>query len=460
LSKLVCVQGLGFVGATMAIAIALADSQNGSPFYEVVGVDLPTTSGRHRVKSINQGKFPFETSDPKIQLALDKISLRGNLSATTNPNVYERAEIIIVDIHFDIAYHENEPKLDFLLFKKSIETIASRMQPDALLLIESTVPPGTCENIIAPLVSKIFVERGFSSSRLLLAHSYERVMPGKNYLDSIINYWRVYSGYSEIAADMCEEFLSKVINIEEYPLTRLSSPTASETAKVLENTYRAVNIAFIAEWTEFAETIGIDLFEIIEAIKKRPSHENIRYPGLGVGGYCLTKDPTFGAAASRDLFNIQIDFPFSRLAVKQISQMPFHAIRKLKDAFQGKLAGKKILICGLSYRQDVADTRFSPSEILYRGLISEKSEVDVHDPFVKWWSELEISIPIELPNFDYYDAIIFAVPHDLYKHLNLLKYKDNLKSVYVLDAFMVFNIEQRKIFKSQGINIHAIGVGE
>ena len=116
-------------------------------------------------------------------------------------------------------------------------------------------------------------------------------MPGKNYFDSIVNYWRVYAGIDDESAKKCEKFLKKIINTKDYPLTRLSDTTSSETAKVLENSYRAANIAFIEEWGRFAEDIGIDIFEIIESIRMRPTHSNIRQPGFGVGGYCLTKDP-------------------------------------------------------------------------------------------------------------------------------------------------------------------------
>ena len=230
---------------------------------------------------------------------------------------------------------------------------------------------------------------------------------------------------------------------------------------MLENTYRAVNIAFISEWTQFAESVGIDLFEILDAIRKRSSHDNIMYPGLGIGGYCLTKDPTFAPASSRDLFNLSIDFPFSRLAVSQSSQMPFHALQKIKKSVScGTLIEKKILICGLSYRQDVSDTRYSPSEILYRGLIAEEAEVEVHDPMVRWWNELGIAVPLEFPSLIHYDAIIFAVPHTQYKKLDLSKFTDVLEGKYILDAFMVFSAAERKIFKNQGINIQTIGVGE
>lgn len=127
-------------------------------------------------------------------------------------------------------------------------------------------------------------------------------MPGSHYLDSIVNYWRVYSGVTKESADRCMHFLQSVINTEEYPLTQLSSTTASETAKVLENSYRALNIAFMEEWGRFAEEIGINMFEIVEAIRKRPTHANIMKPGFGVGGYCLTKDPLFVKIGAEKFF--------------------------------------------------------------------------------------------------------------------------------------------------------------
>ena len=458
--KVVCVQGLGFVGAAMATAIALAKDQKGEPIYQVFGVDLENNNGISRVNSINEGKFPFETTDHELEKALKNVNLRGNLTATTNSEVYAQADIVIVDVHLDIPFRDNEPKLEFDAFKEALGIVANNIRAEALVIIETTVPPGTCEKIIVPLFSKIFNERGIDPSRLLLAHSYERVMPGKEYLNSIINFWRVFSGYTEKAADLCEEFLSSVINVRDFPLTRLGSTTASETAKVLENTYRTINIAFINEWSRFAEEVGIDLFEVISAIQNRPTHANIRFPGLGIGGYCLTKDPTFAPAAARELFGLSIDFPFSRLAISQSAKMPLHAVKKLKDALDDNLSDRKILLCGVSYRQDVADTRFSPSEILYRSLTDEGAKVDTHDPLVRWWDELKFAVPSELPPFENYDAVVFAVPHSQYQSLDLTQYLVKLKKTYFLDAFMVFSSTKRNAFREKGINIQAIGAGD
>jgi nucleotide sugar dehydrogenase len=308
--KKVCVQGLGFVGSAMATAIAIASDRSGKKIYDVVGIDLPNKTGDYRVSAINNGKFPFPISDESLLLAVSIAHKNGNLRASTNQNEYSQAEVIIVDVHLDIPYLDYEPQLKFTGFIEAIRTIGQRVSPETLIVIETTVPPGTCEKIVIPTLRAELEKRQLDPDSVYVAHSYERVMPGDNYLESIVNYWRVFAGYTEKAGDLCEEFLKNVVNVDKFPLTRLSSTVASETAKVMENTYRATNIAFIDEWTKYAETIGIDMFEVIDAIKVRPTHSNIRYPGLGVGGYCLTKDPTFTPAASKQIFNKNLYFPF------------------------------------------------------------------------------------------------------------------------------------------------------
>jgi UDP-N-acetyl-D-mannosaminuronate dehydrogenase len=165
--------------------------------------------------------------------------------------------------------------------------------------------------------------RSLPTQALKLAYCYERVMPGDAYLASIVNMWRVYAGMTAEAADAAEAFLSSFIDTGKRPLTRLESIRAVETAKVLENTFRAVNIALIDEWEKFARRIDVDLFEVLKAIRVRPTHQNIRYPGLGVGGNCLSKDPMFGATSARDIFGFaDFDFPLSTAAVAINSAMP------------------------------------------------------------------------------------------------------------------------------------------
>ncbi|SVD21036.1 uncharacterized protein METZ01_LOCUS373890, partial [marine metagenome] len=281
--KQVCIQGLGYVGAAMATAVALARDENGEPRFDVTGVDLPNHVGLERVSAMNAGKFPFVDNNNELSLATQIAVKAGNLRATTDVSAYSDADIVVVDVQLDMSSKHNELNADFRTIEQAVKTIGENIAENTLIVIETTVPPGTCDNIILPILRESYRQRGFDENSIKLSHSYERVMPGENYLDSLINYWRVFSANTDLAATECESFLSAIINVENYPLTRVASLRASEAAKVLENSYRAANIAFIDEWTRFAEDIGFDLYEVIDAIRFRPTHSNIRAPGLGVG---------------------------------------------------------------------------------------------------------------------------------------------------------------------------------
>jgi nucleotide sugar dehydrogenase len=456
----VCIQGLGFVGAAMAVAVAMARRPDGNPWFNVVGVDLPTTDGMNRISAVNNGAFPFKCADDRLEKELRKAVDAGNLVATDDPKSFSLATVIIVDIHLDVSHDGGKPLVNFDGFKNAIRTIGQYARPGCLIIIETTVPPGTCEKIVAPELRAAMRERGLDDDSLLLAHSYERVMPGKNYLDSIVDFWRVFAGFTREAADACENFLSKIINVDKYPLSRLSSVTSSEMGKILENSYRAVNIAFMEEWGRFAEVAGVDIFEVVEAIRKRPTHCNIRTPGFGVGGYCLTKDPLFSLIAARDLFKSpDLEFPFSTAAVRINNSMPLVSLNKLKSALRGTLKGKKILLLGITYLQDVGDTRYSPSQTFVETARQEGADITCHDPLIEYWPELNEAVLTEIPPVNGFDAIVFAVPHDQYRNIAFRDWISNNK-VVILDTFNILTLQQRKDLKAIGCKVIYIGRGE
>lgn len=455
--KTVCVQGLGFVGSAMSVAVASAKDSNMNLLYDVIGVDLPNKQGNRRVQSFNSGIFPFDSDDTALTSSFTNAIDKGNLKATTNEDIFSEADIIIVDINLDISYKDQEPQLELDSLKRAIATIGSKIKPGALLLIETTVPPGTCENVIVPIISSELSNRGIDKATVNIAHSYERVMPGNNYLNSIIEYPRVFSGHTKLASEKCREFLESVINTKKYPLTELQSMTASETAKVLENTYRAANIAFIDEWTKYAEAVGIDLVEIIEAIRVRESHSNIMMPGLGVGGYCLTKDPTFTPAAAKQIFDLDLNFPFSKLAVDINNRMPKNTFQRLKHNLkQENLEGKSVLIFGVTYREDVADTRYSASEILAKYILEDGGEVFFHDPYISFWDEMQMSVMSEYPSLNDYDAVILAVSHSEYTNIDL-EYWNQAR--LLVDSNLVLKPEQIEKLSSMKNKLISIGRG-
>ena len=456
----VCVQGLGFVGAAMALAVANASNPDGSPAFAVIGVDLPTPEGQRRIDEINAGRFPFACIDSLLEKAAQAARDRGNLTATADPIVYEKASVAIVDVHLDVRTVNGVATADMTGFRSAIRTLGERLPLGALIIVETTVPPGTTAKIAAPELESALHARGLPLDAILLAHSYERVMPGPDYLQSVVHFWRVYAGHTEAAGAACRDFLSKVIDVERFPLTQLKSTTASETAKVLENSYRAVNIAFMDEWSRFAECVGVDLFEVVDAIRVRPTHNNIRQPGLGVGGYCLTKDPHFAPIAAREIFGLpHLAFPFSTQAVAINAATPMAAVSRLEQLLGGSLRNQRVLLLGVAYRSDVADTRFSPSEPFVRAVMEKGASVVCRDPLVTYWDELSLPISAELPSPADFDAVVFAVPHSAYRDIDVPEWIGDARCA-VLDVNRVLSPSTVATLRNRGARVAATGVGE
>lgn len=457
--KTVCVQGLGFVGSAMALAIADAKDKIGNPRYNVIGIDMPNDVGYKKVTSINNGIFPFDNNDKKLESAQNAAFHNGNLWATTDSEYFRFADIVVVDINLDVKYTEkHQPILELELFKNAMHTLGNYIKSGTLIVVETTVPPGTCEKIVYPIIREEFAKRGIGKENIYIAHSYERVMPGENYFDSIVNFWRVYSGINKASADKCQKFLESIIRTETYPLTRLEKTTATEIAKVLENSYRATTIAFMEEWGRFSEAVGVDLFEVIDAIRMRPTHSNMRQPGFGVGGYCLTKDPYFAPLAAKEIFGLDyLKFPFSTEAVKINNAMPLVSLNKIEALAGGSLKGKKLLILGVSYRQDVGDTRYSPTEIFVKEALNRGAIITCQDPLVKRWQELDMEVLREIPSFKGYDAVVFTVQHKQYRDIDFEKviFENN---ALIFDANCVLSRTQREaIVRLKNIKLASIG---
>jgi nucleotide sugar dehydrogenase len=231
--------------------------------------------------------------------------------------------------------------VDLTPFKKAIEAIGSCCKEDVLVLVETTVPPGTSLKVVKPILQEALKNRGLSTDKIKVGHSYERVMPGPKYIDSIQNFYRVFAGTDEQSADAVEKFLRTVIRTDEYPLTKLGNTNATEMAKVLENSFRAMNIAFMVEWSRFAEEAGVDIYEVVKAIRMRPTHQNLMLPGLGVGGYCLTKDPLLASWARMNLFESDEKLGQSEKGVHINDKMPLYAFEYLQSQYKNSLEGKK-----------------------------------------------------------------------------------------------------------------------
>jgi len=329
--------------------------------------------------------------------------------------------------------------VDLSGFRTAMRTIGNQCKEDVLVIVETTVPPGACQKIVKPTIDGCLQERGLSSENWKLGHSYERVMPGPQYIDSIQNFYRVYSGINKESADATEKFLRTVIRTDEYPLTRLGNTNATEMAKVLENSYRAMNIAFMVEWSRFAEEADVNIYEVVKAIRMRPTHKNIMLPGIGVGGYCLTKDPLLASWARQELFQGG-NLGQSEKGVKINDKMPISAFDYLKSFYSG-LENKNVLLLGVSYRQDVGDTRYTPVEPFYNSLKTAGSNVTPHDTHVEYWEEEDLNIETNIEKLisQSYDLVVISTGHKLYKSEEFVDKLMQMEATTIYDCIGIYS---------------------
>jgi UDP-N-acetyl-D-glucosamine dehydrogenase len=396
--EIVVVMGLGFVGAVMAAVVAdSVDKKTGEPNKFVIGMQRPSTRSFWKIPLLNKGISPMSAEDPAVQQLIQRgVKERKTLTATYSYDALKLADVLVLDVQCDFVKEElgnlHTGHAEISAIEESFKIIGNLIEPTCLVLIETTVPPGTTEYIAYPIIKMAFKKRGIEEEPLI-AHSFERVMPGREYVKSIRNYWRVCSGINKESERRVVGFLSDVLDVDNYPLTVLDKPIESETCKIVENSYRATILAFLDEWSTFAETNGIDMIKVINAIKVRPTHSNMIFPGPGIGGYCLPKDGGLGLWAYRHLLGFETDiFKITPEAININDTRALHAAQLVRDALRnmGKIvAAAQITILGASYREDVGDTRYSGSELVVRKLTEMGAEIRVHDPYVEHWWEFE-----------------------------------------------------------------------
>lgn len=489
--EIVIVLGVGFVGAVMAAIVADVTDKDGKPGKFVIGVQRPSPRSYWKIPTLNKGISPVKAEDPEVDPLIRRTVLeKKSLLATYNDEVLTLADVVVVDVQLDFLKEElgncRSGNVEMTALEASFETIAKRIPADCLVLIETTVAPGTTEQIALPMMRKIFRQRGIKSDPLL-AHSYERVMPGRQYVASIRDFWRVCSGVNEKARKRVEKFLNEVIHTDKFPLTVLDRPIESETAKIVENSYRATILAFLDEWSLFAERNGVDIGKVIKAIKVRPTHSNMIFPGPGVGGYCLPKDGGLGIWAYKHVFGFEDNiFKITDKSIDINDTRALHAAQLVRDALRNMnvpVAGAEILVCGASYREDVGDTRYSGSEVLVRRLSEMGAEIRVHDPYVdRWWEfEKQDEYPVvgkerhfrnqkklktlqvqkdlkkALPGCD---ALVLAVRHEEYLDLDpkeIVKLAG--KPIAIIDCFLILSDDKIKEYLALGCEVKGLGRG-
>ena len=380
----ITVVGQGYVG--LPLAIKAADSG-----FTVFGLD----DNEQKINKLKSGNsFIEDLSDQVIQTSVD--SLR--YIPTIDQEVITKSQVVLICVPTPLSA-DHKPDLSVLI--SATTSVGKNLKAGSLVIIESTIEPGTCRNILLPILLK---ESGLKLDEFEVAYSPERIDP-TNKKWGISNTPKLVAGLTDNAAKRAGEFYGKFIEA----ITICSSLEIAETAKLLENSFRLVNISFINEIAIFCQKIGIDISEVISAAATKPYGFMPFYPSVGVGGHCIPVDPIYLANSAK---KVGAPSRFIELADKINHEMPGYFVGRVEEKLGG-LKNKRVLVVGVSYKPNVADVRESPVEALISGLKQKGAQVSWHDDLVKVWNGEE---SVELSSD--FDLAIIATPHD---YLDLTK---------------------------------------
>ena len=387
------VVGLGYVGLPLAVAAANSN-------FLVSGIDADEV----KILGINSGASPIEDI---ADLDLKKLVNSRALTASTDFSAVKDVQIVLICVPTPLS---PDQKPDLTYVKMATESVAKYLSEDTLVILESTVSPGTTRNLIAPILAQF---SGLNLNQFQVAFSPERIDPS-NKTWGVKNTPKLVAGLSQEACTRAIEFYSNFID----EVVRCESLEVAETAKLLENSFRYINISFINEFLIFCQKLGVDVNEVIQAAATKPYGFMPFYPSIGVGGHCIPVDPLYLSNKAREL---GAPTRFIDLADQINQEMPEYFVGRAEEKLGG-LKDKKVLVVGVAYKPNVADVRETPVTALISGLKSKGAHVSWHDDLVKEWNG-EKSIELRTG----FDLAIIATPH---AYLDLQK----LGETFILDT--------------------------
>jgi UDP-N-acetyl-D-glucosamine dehydrogenase len=382
----VAVIGLGYVGLPLAVSFI----QKG---FKVFGID----TNAKRVERLCAGESYITDIKPKDFVSYMR---KGKFVPTTDFNQLDKSDVVIICVPTPLK-RKYTPDISFMV--SAVRSIAKHLHAGMLVVLESTTYPGTTEELI-----KVELEKsGFKVGRdFHLAFSPERVDPGNKTFD-IPHIPKVVGGVTQACTDITTLLYSKVVK-NVHPV---STARAAEMTKLLENSFRIVNIGWINEIAQACHKMDIDVWEVIEAAKTKPFGFMPFYPGLGVGGHCIPEDPLYLYWKAK---RYGINSKFIKLAADTNAHMPNYVVHRLESFLKKSLTQCKILIIGVTYKKDVKDLRKSPSIRLIELLKHHHSAVDYHDPLVPFLKIGGInlkSVALDARTIKQYNCVVICVDH-------------------------------------------------
>lgn len=391
-NKKICVFGLGYIGLPTACLLA-------STGYKVVGLDLD----KNKISKLKNKKLPF--NEPGLNGLFEKAF--ENISFTLVP---EPADVFVISVPSPLT---NNKKPDLSFVRQAVTEINKVIKDGNLVIIETTVPVGTTEKVVLPILKK-----GHNKYKIFLAHAPERAIPGKTIKEMIEND-RVIGGINKDSSELTKKIYSSFVKGEIY----LTDAATAEIVKLIENTYRDINIAFANELAKLCEGIGVNVWEAIKLANLHP-RVNIHLPGPGVGGHCISIDPWFLLKKGRNGTKV------IRMAREINDSMPEHIVKRVTEMIR-EISNPIVTILGVAYKANVDDWRETPALKIIKLARKNGWEVKIHDPLVK-------DFPYKIEN-DFNkatigsDCLILVTNHDFYNNINPAEIK-NMRNKNIFDS--------------------------
>jgi UDP-N-acetyl-D-glucosamine dehydrogenase len=424
LKEKVGVIGLGYVGIPLIREFAALE-------FTVIGFDID----EQKVEMLNKGKsYLRHIESSLIQSWVES----GRFHATTDFSKLKEVDAILICVPTPLNEHR-EPDLSYVI--STTEVIAGNLKKNHLVALESTTYPGTTEEVMLPILEKTGLKAG---EDFFLVYSPEREDPG-NMQFTTSKIPKVVGGYTEKCLKRAVSLYGNIVEV-----IPVSSTRAAEAVKILENTYRAINIAMVNELKMLFDRMDIDVWEVIDAAKTKPFGFQAFYPGPGLGGHCIPIDPFYLTWKAKEYdFNTR----FIELAGEVNTQQPYYVVRKVIDVlnhYEKSLKGSKVLIVGIAYKKDVSDMRESPALKIFELLKEKGAEVEYYDPYVpetgphRKYPETKLeSIKYSTEKIGEYDLVLILTDH------TDLPYDEILRNAKVIvDTRNAFPTKSPKVYKS------------
>jgi len=436
MSKKIVVIGMGYVGIPAAALFADVEG------FSVVGIQRRSKRSGWKIDWLNEGKNPIGGDEPGLSELIQKVVKKGTFRVTDDFSECSDADAILIDVQTPTD-EKGIPHYESL--KEVSKQVGNHMGKDVLVIIESTVAPGTTENIVKPILEE---ESGLQAGTdFSLVFSYERVMVGR-LLKNIVYLPRIVGGIDKESTRRGVDLYKNIVKETIHPTTVLTA----EMAKVVENTYRDVNIAFANEVALLCESLGIDVFDVRKLVNTLPNDpsnpssnpvRNMHFPGAGVGGHCLPKDPWLLKYGVDTYGRFKVE-PHVIVKSRELNMwMPTHTADLLEEGLKDagkKLQGAKIAILGVAFQENSDDTRNTPAKTLYEILEKKGAKPMLHDPYVR---DFELPFTKDFNEvISNADAIVIVTKHKEYLNLDLSSIKNKMNTPVIIDGRNTYQKEE------------------